>query len=105
MEHLVDRRRPVCIVVSDRGTTGLSSRESSDCTWSLAPLYRGRFCSTLGAHAALLPSTTPPPGFVMLRGFLTAAVLFAVVPSVGAADPDYSRDIKPLLRTKCYACH
>jgi hypothetical protein len=41
----------------------------------------------------------------MPRGFLTAAVLLAASPPLSAAEPDYVRDIKPLLRAKCYACH
>src|SRR5438128_11046736 len=41
----------------------------------------------------------------MFRGLLTAAVFLAAVPRTTAAEPDYTRDIKPLLRAKCYACH
>src|SRR5215208_4678462 len=41
----------------------------------------------------------------MLRGSLTAAILLAAGPQLSAAEPDYARDIKPLLRAKCYACH
>jgi hypothetical protein len=40
----------------------------------------------------------------MLRG-LVAAILLLMNSPVAAAEPDYSRDIKPLLKTKCYACH
>jgi Protein of unknown function (DUF1553)/Protein of unknown function (DUF1549)/Planctomycete cytochrome C len=40
----------------------------------------------------------------MIRG-LTAFLLLATVPPAAAAEPDYLRDIKPLLKTKCYACH
>src|SRR5207253_5276145 len=41
----------------------------------------------------------------MFRGLLTAAVFLTAVPRTTAAEPDYARDIKPLLRAKCYACH
>ncbi|MCE9561446.1 MAG: PSD1 and planctomycete cytochrome C domain-containing protein [Planctomycetes bacterium] len=41
----------------------------------------------------------------MLRGLVTAVVLFAGITPVTAAEPDYLRDVKPLLRAKCYACH
>jgi hypothetical protein len=41
----------------------------------------------------------------MLRGLLTAAVFLAATPRTFAAEPDYARDVKPLLRAKCYACH
>src|SRR5207237_1423997 len=34
----------------------------------------------------------------------TAAAFFTALPRA-AAEPDYARDIKPLLRAKCYACH
>ena len=40
----------------------------------------------------------------MLRGLLSAAVCLAATPRL-SAEPDYARDIKPLLRAKCYACH
>jgi hypothetical protein len=40
----------------------------------------------------------------MIRGLLTAALMFLTAP-LQAAGPDYARDIKPLLQTKCYACH
>src|SRR6476646_8977438 len=41
----------------------------------------------------------------MLRGLLIAASFLAFLPALRAHEPDYDRDIKPLLRTKCYACH
>ncbi|HSQ57381.1 MAG TPA: DUF1549 domain-containing protein, partial [Gemmata sp.] len=41
----------------------------------------------------------------MLRGLLIAASLLVCAPEVPAAGPDYLRDIKPLLRAKCYSCH
>ncbi len=41
----------------------------------------------------------------MLRGLLSAAVALALGPPAVAADPDFARDIAPLLRAKCYACH
>ena len=41
----------------------------------------------------------------MLRGLITAALLLIAAPRVSATEPDYIRDIKPLLRAKCYACH
>src|SRR5262245_64506681 len=41
----------------------------------------------------------------MLRGLLTAAAVLASAPQLGAAEPDFTRDIAPLLRAKCYACH
>src|SRR6266545_7508576 len=40
----------------------------------------------------------------MLRGLL-AATLFLIAPRLIAAEPDYARDVKPLFRAKCYACH
>ena len=41
----------------------------------------------------------------MPRGLVAAILLFAAMPPAAAAEPDYIRDIKPLLKTKCYACH
>src|SRR5687768_3103773 len=41
----------------------------------------------------------------MLRGPLFAAAFFATAPQLGAAEPDFARDVAPLLRAKCYACH
>jgi hypothetical protein len=41
----------------------------------------------------------------MLRGIFAIAAVTAVQPGLFAEEPDYSRDIKPLLRTKCFACH
>lgn len=41
----------------------------------------------------------------MLRGIVPLVVLFATTPLATAVEPDYLRDIKPLLRAKCYACH
>ena len=40
----------------------------------------------------------------MLRGLLIAALML-VAAHASAAEPDYARDIKPLLRAKCYSCH
>ncbi|HVL14767.1 MAG TPA: c-type cytochrome domain-containing protein, partial [Gemmata sp.] len=41
----------------------------------------------------------------MTRGLLTAAVCLVAAPRLPAAEPDYARDVKPLLQVKCYACH
>jgi hypothetical protein len=40
----------------------------------------------------------------MPRGLVAVVLLLAAAPTA-AAEPDYLRDIKPLLKTKCYACH
>src|SRR5688572_21221675 len=40
----------------------------------------------------------------MRRCLLSAVLLVAASPSQ-AADSDYTRDVKPLLRAKCVACH
>ena len=40
------------------------------------------------------------------RWFLTFVALCIVAPLLSAAEPvDYLRDIKPILRERCYACH
>src|SRR4051812_27156006 len=37
---------------------------------------------------------------------LGLAVLLAFTPAASAADPvDYAKDVKPVLRERCYACH
>ena len=41
----------------------------------------------------------------MLRGLVASAILLVGLAPVRAAEPDYARDIKPLLRAKCYSCH
>ena len=41
----------------------------------------------------------------MPHGLITATLLLTAIAPAAAAEPDYSRDIKPLLRAKCYACH
>src|SRR5262245_38839815 len=42
----------------------------------------------------------------MTRWLLTIAIVVFVAGRADAADPvDYSRDIKPILRERCYACH
>ncbi|MFO0825744.1 MAG: PSD1 and planctomycete cytochrome C domain-containing protein [Gemmataceae bacterium] len=41
----------------------------------------------------------------MFRGPLAALLLLTATSCLTAAEPDYTRDIKPLLRAKCYACH
>ena len=41
----------------------------------------------------------------MLRGMIAIAAVITVQPRLFAEEPDYTRSIKPLLRTKCYACH
>src|SRR3954447_1907714 len=53
-----------------------------------------------------MPSRPPSasPGPVMLRGLVAVAALVLARPA-HAAEPDYARDVKPLLRAKCYACH
>src|SRR5262249_35591215 len=55
--------------------------------------------------ASLSASQEVPPPMSWLRtGFLVVAWLAFALPS--AAEPvDYLRDVKPLLKARCYACH
>src|SRR5436189_3709743 len=42
----------------------------------------------------------------MNRWLLAAAVVCLAVSPLGAADPvDYARDVKPIFKERCYACH
>src|SRR5262245_56031129 len=41
----------------------------------------------------------------MPRGLVAVVLLLSALPPAAAAEPTYLRDIKPLLKTKCYACH
>ena len=41
----------------------------------------------------------------MPRGLFIVTLVLAGHPPSAAAEADYARDIKPLLRAKCYACH
>src|SRR5438105_4219138 len=42
----------------------------------------------------------------MPRQFLAAAAVIFAAGELAAADPvDYARDIKPILKERCYACH
>ncbi|MFM2096572.1 MAG: hypothetical protein RIS70_3696 [Planctomycetota bacterium] len=53
-------------------------------------------------------ATSQCDGRLSLRTFLVCALLFGWLPStLQAADEaiDYLRDVKPLLQTRCYACH
>ena len=47
----------------------------------------------------------PRPELVMPRGLFIVTLVLAGHPPSAAAEADYARDIKPLLRAKCYACH
>src|SRR5205823_9815868 len=50
-----------------------------------------------------LPAAGGPPAMVRtLAGF---AGLFFIASAVTAEPVDYLRDVKPLLKAKCYACH
>src|SRR5204863_4483821 len=42
----------------------------------------------------------------MNRWLLAAAVVCLAVSPLGAADPvEYARDVKPIFKERCYACH
>src|SRR6188474_934579 len=51
-----------------------------------------------------MPPVAPSAGLAMPRGLLAALLLLAA-PRLSAAEPDFKRDVAPLFRAKCYACH
>ncbi len=52
-----------------------------------------------------VPAELPMPQLVV-RFVCVFSICYAPFASASAADPvDYQRDIKPLLKTRCYACH
>jgi len=71
------------------------------------PLYRlFRGCKLMPSRPATRPTALSRLGseLVMPRGLVAASLLLVSLPAA-AADPDYVRDIKPLFKAKCYACH
>jgi hypothetical protein len=52
-----------------------------------------------------LPCGVPRPGMRFLCLTIAFLVLAAPIPELHAQGPDYVKNIKPLLRERCYSCH
>ena len=55
------------------------------------------------------PNFLKPPGnrppMARAIALMCAAAVLTIGPGALGASPDYERDIKPLLRERCYSCH
>src|SRR5262249_15132765 len=77
----------------------------SACSGRANVLSGGSRSVLMGTDSIALPAD-PPGSHPMNRWLLTVAGVCLTAPSGFAADPvDYARDVKPIFKERCYACH